>query len=257
MLFDAYGVLKAHAGLYPGVPARLRELRVPWWIVSNDASRTAEHLAAGYPAPVTPEHFVSSGMVLGEALRAQPREGLIAYLGPETCAGTFAGLEARPFMELEDLDRVAVVALMDDGCFAWRHELNRIVNLIRARPEVELLCANPDLTWPDAGTRVGLGSGALAALLEAALGREVPRFGKPDRPIYELALAKARAELPDLQPAEVLMVGDTLATDVAGARAMGFDALLVLGGNETPATWEAKADQLGLRPDHVLPSIVD
>jgi HAD superfamily hydrolase (TIGR01450 family) len=257
LLFDAYGVLKAHAGLFPGAVERLRHLTQPWWIVSNDASRTPQHLAAGYPAFVDSERFVSSGMVLRQHLESHPRDGVLAYLGPPTCAGTFEGLgvEAIPFMELDDLERVSRVALMDEACFDWQRELNRLVNLVRRRPQVEVLAPNPDRLFPSQPGQVGLGSGALVALLEAATGRDIPHFGKPCPAIYELALARARALLPDLQSAEVLMIGDTLATDVAGAQAMGFKSLLVLSGNETAESWEQEAQRLGLQPDYVLPAL--
>jgi len=258
LLFDAYGVLKEHAGLFPGVAERLGGLTLPWWIVSNDASRTPQHLASGYPDFVGAQRFISSGMVLRQHLLSRRLTGVLAYLGPPTCAGTFDGLDlvAQPFMDLDDLGEVTVVALMDEACFEWQPELNRLVNLVRARPQVEILAPNPDRLFPSHSGLVGLGSGSLVALLEAATGREIPHFGKPSLPIYELALEQARPQLPDLQPHEVLMIGDTLATDVAGAKAAGFKSLLVLSGNETAAGWEREAERLDLCPDWVLDSIV-
>lgn len=48
---------------------------------------------------------------------------------------------------------------------------------------------------------------------------------KPDPGIFQVALDAARFWCPDLQPHEVLHVGDSLACDFVGARAFGFQAL--------------------------------
>ena len=52
--------------------------------------------------------------------------------------------------------------------------------------------------------------------------------------------------------ARVLMIGDTLGTDIFGAKLAGFDTALVIGRN-VPAT-ELAADEtaLGIRPDYYL-----
>jgi 4-nitrophenyl phosphatase len=47
------------------------------------------------------------------------------------------------------------------------------------------------------------------------------------------------------------MIGDNLATDVAGAKRAGLDAILVLSG----ATDPGELEQATPRPDLVLPSI--
>ena len=50
---------------------------------------------------------------------------------------------------------------------------------------------------------------------------------KPDPEIFEDAFRQARFWLPDLKRDEVLHVGDSLACDFCGARAFGFQALLL------------------------------
>ncbi len=48
------------------------------------------------------------------------------------------------------------------------------------------------------------------------------------------------------------MVGDTLGTDVLGARVAEFDSALVVGRNVPADELEADEDVLGVRPDWYL-----
>jgi ribonucleotide monophosphatase NagD (HAD superfamily) len=48
------------------------------------------------------------------------------------------------------------------------------------------------------------------------------------------------------------MVGDTLGTDVLGARIAGFDSALVVGRNVPADELEADEKALGIRPDWYL-----
>ena len=103
------------------------------------------------------------------------------------------------------------------------------------RPEFEasiarglkLLCANPDIVV-DRGEVREWCAGALAALY-TEMGGESLYFGKPHKPIYDLArrrLAKIEA-VPD---AGILAIGDGPGTDAAGAMGEGLDLLFVSGG---------------------------
>jgi ribonucleotide monophosphatase NagD (HAD superfamily) len=94
----------------------------------------------------------------------------------------------------------------------------------------------PDGPWP--------GSGAVLAAVETAVGRRADVvIGKPEPPMYAAAL--------DGLAGPVLAVGDRLEVDVAGARAAGLDAALVLTGGAT-ATEAAVADPA---PTMVSPSL--
>ena len=75
------------------------------------------------------------------------------------------------------------------------------------------------------------------------MGGEVLYAGKPYRPIYDMALAKAEAASGRKAPSRrVLAVGDSVRTDLKGARTAGVDFLFVtsgihaeeLGGRERP-----------------------
>jgi HAD superfamily hydrolase (TIGR01459 family) len=92
-----------------------------------------------------------------------------------------------------------------------------------------MLCANPDLVVERGDERVYC-AGAIADLY-GALGGDVLYAGKPHRPIYDAALAKAAAARgAAASPGRTLAIGDSLRTDMRGAQALGIDGLFVSGG---------------------------
>ena len=114
-----------------------------------------------------------------------------------------------------------------------------------------MICANPDLEVLRGGVRV-LCAGALAVRY-AELGGDVRSLGKPDPAIYQPALEQL-----DLPPDQVLAVGDSLRTDMAGAKAAGIDACWVLSGIHALRAEEApqEAEMAGITPRAILPGLV-
>ena len=87
-----------------------------------------------------------------------------------------------------------------------------------------MICANPDVTVVRGGKHIAC-AGAVARAYED-LGGAVAYHGKPD----PAAFAACAAKLSDIDAGRILVVGDSLATDIAGAAAAGLDALFVIGG---------------------------
>lgn len=93
-----------------------------------------------------------------------------------------------------------------------------------AKAGIPALIANPDkLMHTSSGLQPA--PGAIAGIYEQ-LGGKVRFIGKPFADIYRFALALA----PDVPPARVLAIGDSVEHDIAGAARMGFASLLVQGG---------------------------
>lgn len=86
-----------------------------------------------------------------------------------------------------------------------------------------MICANPDHAVYELG-RLKLHAGALAARYEA-LGGRVHYHGKPHAPVFERV-----SQVLGISPDRLLMVGDNLATDIAGAAAAGTGSLLLADG---------------------------
>ena len=103
------------------------------------------------------------------------------------------------------------------------------VSIDRGRP-VHLVVPNPDLIYPGGGG-FGFAAGTIANMFEGALALRYPdrpelrfaRLGKPNTPIFEDAIRR-------LGTSRAVMVGDTLETDIAGARAAGLDAVWIETG---------------------------
>lgn len=106
-----------------------------------------------------------------------------------------------------------------------------------------LIALNRDDVMP---TENGLepGTGAILAAIEAASGSKAVIIGKPYLPMMQAAVER-------VGETGVLMVGDRAESDVAGARAVGWDAALVLSGAD-PAPAEGR-----LRPDYVAANLLE
>jgi len=130
---------------------------------------------------------------------------------------------------------------------------------ILKRPGAMLLVLNSDAWAPkipgDDGVTVREPvSGALSERLRrdsmcsanGGAGCETFYLGKPFSAIWE----KVKRSLPE--GSRVLMVGDTLGTDVLGAKIAGFDSALVVGRNVPADELETDEKVLGVRPDWYL-----
>jgi len=110
-----------------------------------------------------------------------------------------------------------------------------------------LISTNPDTWCPtDSGPRPGCG--AMVTLLEAATGRRAYHVGKPN----PFMLRAARKRL-GLRTDEVVLIGDTMETDIRGAVDLGFRSVLVLTGSTTLDSLQ----QYPYQPTEVVSSIAD
>src|SRR5947209_7212193 len=115
---------------------------------------------------------------------------------------------------------VVIVAGHDDFTFTELQDGTRAV-----LAGAELIAAGRDRTFPgEDGPRPG--SGAIVAALEYATERPARLVGKPEPQIFLTALDR-------LDGGRTLVVGDHLASDLAGAVAAGLEAAIVLTGVTT------------------------
>ncbi|NCA70802.1 MAG: haloacid dehalogenase [Sphingobacteriia bacterium] len=261
-LLDAYGVLVDKQGALPGAGDLIHDLNrdgCPWLVVTNSASRLPETLSAEFNAlglAIPPERILTSGALLADVGWAGDLDGVRALvLGPAAsrCYAERAG--AIPVHFDEDVEAEAII-IADQRDVCWPDHLDLALSLLVRRLDagqpLRLLLCNPDLIYPVRPGRVGLTAGSLAAILEAVIRERWPdqgigftRLGKPSRAIFDAATRQLGATRP-------VMLGDQLATDIAGARAAGLDAVLV-GTGLAPgvSTREAR-----VQPTWVLPSLM-
>ena len=131
-----------------------------------------------------------------------------------------------PFNSLENLD-----VYFSDFEFAKKRGL-------------KFLCANPDIIV-DRGSVREWCAGALAKMY-ADLGGESLYFGKPFRPIYELARKRLYSSGFEINDKRILAIGDGITTDILGAEKEGIDSLFITGGLAALETGTKEQPDLGL-----------
>lgn len=264
VFLDAFGVLKNSSGVLPGVGdvvTRLQDAGKHVFVVTNDASRSPEDMASlyvdadGVPL-IAPERFVSSGMLACDYLKAKVPYGRVAYLGKPKSAHfiEIAGLIPVPIAECDRHDNIVAIMLLDDEGYDWFKDINRTLNLVR-RTHVPVIVANADATYPLAGNDVALAVGSLASLLSDITEKKFVVFGKPDTMMFAYAYDMVLEIDDSITKRDILFVGDTLRTDVAGADCFGLDTALVLSGNTLPERAELMIRSSGITPTYVCPSI--
>jgi HAD superfamily hydrolase (TIGR01458 family) len=133
-------------------------------------------------------------------------------------------------------------------------ETNRVfsyMNLARAFAELEagaeLYCLHKNAWWQTSRGPL-LDSGAFVAGLEYAAGVEATVLGKPSPAFFGAALDALDAD-PDL----AWMIGDDLEADIAGAKGVGLNTILVRTGKYRDEALDAAL----VKPDAIVDSIGD
>jgi HAD superfamily hydrolase (TIGR01450 family) len=260
ILLDVYGVLMDARGPLPGAAdllAHLEKAQRPYAIVTNDASRSPATYTARFARhgiAVPPERFVTSGSLLATYEPLRGKRTLVlgtedSRLYVEQGSGEIVALG--PNIEIDAL------AVCDDDGFEFlpgvEEALSAVMHAVEAGRQPALVLPNPDLIYPKGGGAFGFTAGAIAMLIEAALARRYPaaqlRFvhlGKPEPHLF--AEAARRLGLP---AAQLVMIGDQLETDIAGAHAAGAATALLAG----VTSWEHAKDAAPVAPRWLLDTL--
>jgi HAD superfamily hydrolase (TIGR01458 family) len=222
--------------------ARLRRRNLPFRICSNNTRRSRAMICyqlerADFEIEVEdvllPASLARRSIVESGALRAM-------LLVPEACLPDFHGVEL-------DETRPDWVVLGDLGCGFTHERLSAAFRAIRAGARFVALHRNP--FWVEDVIREDvLDVGAYAAALQYATGVAPVVVGKPEAPFFRLAVDEL-----GLDPHQVLMIGDSVANDVAGAAAIGCRTCLVRG----TAFREEALRSSRHRPDLIVDSVAD
>jgi HAD superfamily hydrolase (TIGR01450 family) len=264
--FDAFGVLKNSNGLIPNIVdtfAYLQAQQKQFYILTNDASRSPQQLAESYwklgLQDITPDNIISSGMLAREYLQLKVKHGVVAYLGTEDSAHYIETADLKTLsitnLNLDKASEISALVLLDDEGFDWNEDLNKAINLLRRR-NIPVIVANTDNTYPTSKTHVAIAIGAVADMLESIVGKQFIRFGKPDAQMFMFAYDRVITQNPEVGKKDIVMVGDTLRTDIAGGNKFGLDTVLVLTGNIPAEDAEIRIRSTGIIPTYVCESAV-
>ena len=266
--FDGYGTLYNRGSfVYDGAAewfAMLRAADKQLRLITNAASDVDAVLAADAAKrgfAFSEAETISSGSLLKDLCvelrsRSVNRRDVheVYYIGRETGKNVLAecGIKAVA-PAAEPVEPIVAISSAKDTPETYE----QAVKILR-RPGAMLLVLNSDAWAPkipgdDGETVREPVSGALCEKLRRdsvcvanPAGCETYYLGKPFPAIWE----KVKRSLP--AGARVLMVGDTLGTDVLGARIAGFDSALVVGRNVPTDELELDEKSLGIRPEWYL-----
>lgn len=243
VICDLWGVM--HNGLQANPMAveaiqHLRESGVASIFLSN-APRPRYHVrdqltAMGVPASLT-DYVVTSGGLARDAVREEFDGAKLYHMGPEGDRNTVDGL---PVEEVTHPDFADVIFATDLDFRDVENHRGWLANACKR--QVPLLCANPDRVV-HVGDKLYTCAGAVADFYES-MGGPVRWFGKPTPESLQMCV-KERGLSTETSGDKILMIGDSLQTDIAGALAAKFNSLFIAGGihrEEWPAIDKALDD---------------
>lgn len=240
IIMDLWGVIHGGVEPYPGVIDALEKLKergVPVAFVSNAPRRRPLGTRRLTEIGVPPELYgslVTSGQLTHDWLAEHaPSIGTKCfYIGPDTDADLIQDLPLTRVDRVEDADLIVVSGFEDESQPVTVYDP---VLAIAKERGITLVCANPDRTVRRHSGEVSPCAGLIAEHY-GAMGGTVVNHGKPDAEPFLVG----RRELGLGDNARMMMIGDSLHTDIAGARAAGFTAVMVARG--------VHADDLGIAP---------
>lgn len=246
VIFDLDGTVYRGENLIPGAREtieRMRERAHPLVFVTNAIETVNEHIAklARLGIQVAPDEIITAARVLVAHLRAtMPRARVFALADPPLIEQL-----APHFRFRENPDEIDVVIASVDRAFDYR---KLTIGFHALRRGARFWATNADATWPQIGGEIP-DAGAIIGALVGCTNRKVEIVtGKPS-----LLIARAALERLGCPARDCLLVGDSLASDIAMGAHAGMKTALVLTG----VTSRADVDRAAIKPDRVLANIAE
>jgi NagD protein len=244
-LMDMDGVLVQEQQAVPGAQeflARLRELGLPFLVLTNNSIYTPRDLAArlrrtGLDVPE--ESIWTSALATAKFLGDQRPGGTAFVIGE---SGLTTALHDNGYT-LSESDPDYVV-LGETRTYSFER-ITQAIRLIASGSR--FIATNPDNVGP---TPDGLlpATGSVAALISRATGVDPYYVGKPNPLMMRSALNAIEAH-----SETTAMIGDRMDTDVVAGLEAGLETILVLTGVTTPG----EAERYSYRPSKIVGSVAD
>jgi NagD protein len=244
-LMDMDGVLVHEELAIPGAErflARLRELELPFLVLTNNSIYTRRDLSARLHASgleVPEESIFTSALATAAFLREQRPGGSAFVIGE---AGLTTALHEAGYTLTER--NPDYVVLGETRIYSF----GRITQAIRLIVNgARFIATNPDATGPSNEGPLPA-TGSVAALISRATGVDPYFVGKPNPLMMRSALNAI-----DAHSETTAMIGDRMDTDVVSGLEAGLHTVLVLSGVTTPEM----ADRFSYRASRVVGSVAD
>jgi HAD superfamily hydrolase (TIGR01458 family) len=241
VMFDVDGVLEYQGRVYPGaveLVGALRRQGTRVLVLTNSTLKSRRSAAAKLRArgfAIEDDQVVTASYASAQYLREQ---------GARSCWVMVKGEGIEEFQDLprdpENPEYLVLGDCRDDFNFA---NMNRALKVLTRGARLVVMI--PEMVDSSMGD-LELTVGAYGRMLEEASGTPAVYIGKPSRYMFETALRL----LEPVDRSRVLMVGDKISTDVAGARRAGIRSALITTGEYRQGDLEGP-----IRPDHVFESM--
>lgn len=244
-LTDMDGVLVHEEKAIPGANefiGALRDKGTPFLLLTNNSIYTPRDLRARLAnsgIEVDETSIWTSALATARFLSDQVPNGSAFAVGE---AGLTTALYEAGYT-MTDRDPEYVV-LGETRTYSFE-AITKAIRLIKGG--ARFICTNPDTTGPSAEGPLPA-TGAVAALITAATGREPYFVGKPNPMMFRSALNRIGAH-----SETTAMVGDRMDTDIIAGMEAGLTTFLVLTGS----TARGDVGKFPFRPSYVVDSVAD
>lgn len=239
------GVLVHEGHAIPGAAefiAKLREKERPFLILTNNSIFTPRDLRARLAASgiEVPESAIwTSALATAKFCADQIPNGSAYAIGE---AGLTTALYEAGYTLTESAPDYVVLGETRTYSFEAITKAIRLIN-----GGARFICTNPDPTGPSIEGPLPA-TGAVAALITRATGREPYFVGKPNPMMFRSALNRI-----DAHSETTAMIGDRMDTDVVAGIEAGLQTYLVMTGS----TKASDVNKYPFRPSEVKDSIAD
>jgi NagD protein len=244
-LTDMDGVLVHENSALPGAQELIQQWRdqgTPFLVLTNNSIFTPRDLAARLRASgldVPEEAIWTSALATADFLKSQMPGGSAFVIGE---AGITTALHEAGFIMTDvDPDYVVVGETRNYSFEA----ITKAIRLIGGG--ARFISTNPDATGPSAEGPLPA-TGAVAALISKATGRDPYVVGKPNPMMFRSAMNRIGAHSEN-----TAMVGDRMDTDIVAGIEAGLHTILVLTGISD----QAEVDRYPFRPDEIVSGVSD
>jgi NagD protein len=244
-LTDMDGVLVHENQAIPGASELIQQCTdqgKPFLVLTNNSSFTPRDLSARLRASglVVPEESIwTSALATADFCASQMPGGSAFVIGE---AGMTTALHEAGFIMTETDPDYVVVGETRNYSFEAITKAIRLIN-----KGARFIVTNPDATGPSTEGPLPA-TGAIAALITKATGREPYIVGKPNPMMFRSAMNQI-----DAHSETTAMIGDRMDTDIIAGMEAGLHTVLVLTG----ITQREEIGAYPFRPNQVLNSVAD
>ncbi|AJM76850.1 HAD-IIA family hydrolase [Rathayibacter toxicus] len=242
-LTDMDGVLVHENKALPGAPELIRQWSdsgTPFLVLTNNSIFTPRDLAARLRASglhVPEERIWTSALATADFCASQIPGGSAFVIGE---VGITTALHESGFIMTENEPDYVVVGETRNYSFEAITKAIRLIN-----GGARFIVTNPDATGPSS-EGVLPATGAIAALITKATGKDPYVVGKPNPMMFRSAMNKIGAHSENTG-----MIGDRMDTDIVAGIEAGLHTILVMTGISDAA----EIGRYPFRPDEVLAGV--